>query len=88
MRLGAEAAARLAAIRDTAELQTADQVFVAAHPPVSGCVRGPTVRRMQALIARYRGEFGIDRLIFQLELADAPARCLAPLPCNPRANPA
>jgi len=35
----------------------------------------------------YRDECGIDRLIFELELADAHARCLALLPCNPGANP-
>ncbi len=86
VRLGAEAAARLAAIPDTPELQIADQVFVAAHPPAPGCVRGPTIRRMQALIARYRDECDIDRLIFQLEIADAHARCLGHPPCNQRAN--
>jgi len=40
---------------------------------------------MQMLIARYRDECDIDRLIFQLERAHA--RCLAPLPCNQPANP-
>ena len=77
VRLGAEAAARLAALPDTPELAEDDRAFVAAHPIASDCVRGPTIRQVRSLLARYRQECGIDRLIMHLGLADAYARCLA-----------
>src|SRR5947207_599407 len=50
VRLGAEAAAKLAALPDTPELAADDRAFVTAHPLVSDCVRGPTVRRMRRLV--------------------------------------
>jgi hypothetical protein len=99
VRLGAEAAAALAALPDTPELAAGDRLFVAAHPLAADRVRGPTVRQLRRLVARYRDECDIDRLISHLAIADAYANCLAgiadeqagdtahPLGCNQRGNP-
>jgi len=77
VRLGAVAAATLAALPDTPELQEDDRGFVAAHPVTPGCGHGPTIRRMRRLVERYREECGIDSLIVHLAIADAYAGCLA-----------
>ncbi len=76
VRLGAEAAAALAAIPDTPQLATTDRAFVALYPLETGKLGDPVVRRMRALVARYREECQIDRLLLYLTIADAYARCL------------
>lgn len=62
LRLGEEAAAELATIPDTPELQAHDHALAAACPPVPGSARPPIARRMLRLIERYRRECGLDRL--------------------------
>jgi len=76
-RLGAEAAARLAAIPDTPALRKADRAFLAAYPLTAARRRSPLVRRLRRLLVRYREECGIDRLDLDLALAEAFARCTA-----------
>ena len=76
VRLGAEAAAALAAIPDTPQLAAADRAFVARYPLDAGKLRGPVVRQMRLLVERYREECQIDRLVLYLTLAQAYARCL------------
>ena len=80
VRLGAEAAAALAAIPDTPQLAAADRAFVARYPLDAGKLRGPVVRQIRLLVERYRDECGIERLILHLTLADAYARCLGHQP--------
>ncbi len=79
VRLGAEAAAELAAIPDTPELQAGDCVFVAEHPLAAYSVRRPMVRQMHRLVERYRVERGIDTAAIELTIAEAYARCFARL---------
>jgi hypothetical protein len=82
VRLDEEAAAELAAIPDTAELAALDRAFTAGHPIAAATLPGPIVQQMHRLVARYRDECGIDRLIIELEIAEAYANCLAQLPAG------
>ena len=82
VRLGAEAAATLAELHETPQLAADDRAFIAAHPIGPDAARGATIRRMRLLVARYREECGIDRVIDRLAFADAYARCLAQQPRN------
>ena len=70
VRLGAEAAALLAAIPDTAELRARDRAFLALHPLAANRPPSPLVRRLRRLIAHYRAECGIDRLDLELAIGE------------------
>ncbi len=70
IRLGEEAGAELAEIPDTPALRRSDGVLGAA-------LRGPLVRRLQRLVARYRDECNSDSAIIELTIAEAYARCIA-----------
>ncbi len=79
VRLGVAAAAELAEIPDTPALAAGDHAFIAPHPFAADGRRDPIVRQMQRLVARYRDECDIDRLIIHWEIADAYASYLARL---------
>ena len=76
VRLGAEAAALLAAIPDTAELRARDRAFLALHPLAANRTPSPLVRRLRRLIARYRAECGIDRLDLDLAIVGIAGRAV------------
>ena len=71
VRLGAETAAKLAALPDTPKLAADHQGFIAAHPVAPDCERGPTVRQMRRLVERYRRDCSIDSAFLDLEIAEA-----------------
>ncbi len=77
LRLGQEAAAELAAIPDTPELQALDRAFEAAYPSPHGNPPPPIARRMLRLIERYRRECGLDRLDRDALSAEIAARIAA-----------
>lgn len=68
--LGTEAAALLRSIPDSPSLRRNDRAVVAAHPE-AGRPRGPLVRRMARLVARYREECDIDGQDVLMTLAAA-----------------
>ena len=87
VRLGAEAAAELAALPDTPELEADDRAFIVAHRPAANKQPSPAVRQMHRLVERYRDEGGIEAAILELTIAEAYARCLADITAHPAGEP-
>jgi hypothetical protein len=77
IRLGEEAAARLAALPDTPELRALDRKCPALTPPGGRLASGRIAQQMRRLVERYRDEAGIDRLALEAALFAAYAGAVA-----------
>lgn len=83
-RLGAEAAAALAAIPDTRHLRALDEAFAAAYPRACAGAPVPLAQRMLRLLERYRRECGFDGLERECLFAEIAARAAALADAAPR----